>query len=163
MFAVIKTGGKQYSVESGKTLKVEKITGKKGDSYVFDKVLIIGDSSKQTIGDPIIKGASVEATVIEQIRDKKIIVFKKIRRKNYRRTKGHRQWQTIIKINKILNNKAISKTKEPILKEKTKIVKTNKKPLGKPIEAKKKKTVTSNIKKKTTKKKTVKKKTKKTK
>ena len=64
MFAVIKTGGKQYSVEAGKILKVEKIIGKKGDSYIFDKVLIIGDSSNQTLGNPIIKGATVEATVI---------------------------------------------------------------------------------------------------
>ena len=126
MFAVIKTGGKQYSVEAGKILKVEKIIGKKGDSYIFDKVLIIGDSSNQTLGNPIIKGATVEATVIEQIRDKKIIVFKKIRRQNYRRTKGHRQWQTVLKINKILNNKTINKTKSPILKEKTKTEKTNK-------------------------------------
>ena len=163
MFAVIKTGGKQYSVEAGKILKVEKIIGKKGDSYIFDKVLIIGDSSNQTLGNPIIKGATVEATVIEQIRDKKIIVFKKIRRQNYRRTKGHRQWQTILKINKILNNKAIDKIKSPILKEKTETEKAKKKPLGKDIRAKKKKMITSNIKKKTIKKKTVKKKTKKTK
>ena len=163
MFAVIKTGGKQYSVEAGKILKVEKIIGKKGDSYIFDKVLIIGDSSKQTLGNPIIKGATVEATIIEQIRDKKIIVFKKIRRQNYRRTKGHRQWQTILKINKILNNKAIDKIKSPILKEKTETEKAKKKPLGKDIRAKKKKMITSNIKKKTIKKKTVKKKTKKTK
>ena len=160
MFAVIKTGGKQYSVEAGKILKVEKIIGKKGDSYIFDKVLIIGDSSKQTFGNPIIKGATVEATIIEQIRDKKIIVFKKIRRQNYRRTKGHRQWQTVLKINKILNNKTINKTKSPILKEKTKTEKTNKKPLSKDISAKKKKKINSVIKKKTIKKKTVKKKTK---
>ena len=160
MFAVIKTGGKQYSVESGKIIKVEKIIGKKGDSYIFDKVLIIGDSSNQTLGNPIIKGATVEATVIEQIRDKKIIVFKKIRRQNYRRTKGHRQWQTVLKINKILNNKTINKTKSPILKEKTKTEKTNKKPLSKDISAKKKKKINSVIKKKTIKKKTVKKKTK---
>ena len=160
MFAVIKTGGKQYSVEAGKVLKVEKIIGKKGDSYIFDKVLIIGDSSNQTLGNPIIKGATVEATVIEQIRDKKIIVFKKIRRQNYRRTKGHRQWQTVLKINKILNNKTINKTKSPILKEKTKTEKTNKKPLSKDISAKKKKKINSVIKKKTIKKKTVKKKTK---
>ena len=163
MFAVIKTGGKQYSVEAGKILKVEKIIGKKGDSYIFDKVLIIGDSSKQTFGNPIIKGATVEATIIEQIRDKKIIVFKKIKRQNYRRTKGHRQWQTILKINKILNNKAIDKIKSPILKEKTETEEIKKKPLGKDIRAKKKKMITSSIKKKTIKKKTVKKKTKKTK
>tara|TARA_B100000686_G_C16641483_1_gene890386 strand:- start:195 stop:674 length:480 start_codon:yes stop_codon:yes gene_type:complete len=153
MFAVIKTGGKQYSVESGKIIKVEKIIGKKGDSYIFDKVLIIGDASSQTLGNPIIKGAKVEATIIEQIRDKKIIVFKKIRRQNYRRTKGHRQWQTVLKINKILNNKTIGKTKSPVSKEKP-----IKKTVSKNIGTKKKKTVSSVIKKKTIKKKTVKKK-----
>ena len=102
MFAIIKTGGKQYSVESGKVLKIEKIIGKKGETYTFDKVLLIGDSQKQTLGTPIIEGASVKATIIDQIRDKKIIVFKKKRRKNYRKTKGHRQYLTVLKIDKIL-------------------------------------------------------------
>ena len=102
MFAIIKTGGKQYSVESGKVLKIEKIIGKKGETFTFDQVLLIGDSQKQTLGTPIIKGASVKATIIDQIRDKKIIVFKKKRRKNYRKTKGHRQYLTVLKIDKIL-------------------------------------------------------------
>ncbi len=102
MFAIIKTGGKQYSVESGKVLKIEKIIGKRGETFTFDKVLLIGDSQKQTLGTPIIKGASVKATIIDQIRDKKIIVFKKKRRKNYRKTKGHRQYLTVLKIDKIL-------------------------------------------------------------
>ena len=101
-FAIIKTGGKQYSVESGKVLKIEKIIGKKGETFTFDQVLLIGDSQKQTLGTPIIKGASVKATIIDQIRDKKIIVFKKKRRKNYRKTKGHRQYLTVLKIDKIL-------------------------------------------------------------
>ena len=111
MFAVIKTGGKQYSVESGKTLKIEKIDGKKGDNCIFKDVLIIADASKQTLGTPIIEGASVEATIVEQIRDKKIIVFKKKRRKNYRRTKGHRQYLTVLKINKIINKSSIKTSK----------------------------------------------------
>ena len=102
MFAIIKTGGKQYSVESGKVLKIEKIIGKKGETFTFDQVLLIGDSQKQTLGTPIIKGASVKATIIDQIRDKKIIVFKKKRRKNYSKTKGHRQYLTVLKIDKIL-------------------------------------------------------------
>ena len=101
MFAVIKTGGKQYSVESGKTLKIEKIDGKKGDNCIFKDVLIIADASKQTLGTPTIDGASVEATIVEQIRDKKITVFKKKRRKNYRRKMGHRQDLTLVKIQEI--------------------------------------------------------------
>ena len=77
MFAVIKTGGKQYSVESGKTLKIERIVGKKGDIHTFKNVLIIGEPQKQILGTPEIEGASVEATILHQIRDKKITVFKK--------------------------------------------------------------------------------------
>ena len=106
MFAVIKTGGKQYSVESGKTLKIEKIDGKKGDPYSFKNILIIENSGKHILGNPLIKGASVEATIVAQIRDKKITVFKKKRRKNYRRTKGHRQYLTVVKIDKILDSKS---------------------------------------------------------
>ena len=109
MFAVIKTGGKQYSVESGKTLKIEKILGKKGDSFSFDKVLIISDEKKQILGTPIIKGAIVKATIINQIRDKKIIVFKKRRRKNSKRQLGHRQYLTVLKIDKIINKSTETK------------------------------------------------------
>ena len=122
MFAVIKTGGKQYSVESGKTLKVEKINGKKGDSYSFKDILIIENSGEHTLGNPLIKGASVEATIIAQIRDKKITVFKKKRRQNYRRTKGHRQYLTVVKIDKISDSKS-TKAKSAENKEKETIVK----------------------------------------
>ena len=118
MFAVIKTGGKQYSVESGKILKIEKIIGKKGDSFSFNEVLIIGDEKNQTLGTPIIKGAIVKATIINQIRDKKIIVFKKRRRKNSKRKLGHRQYLTVLKIDKIIN-KSIE-TKRIVQPENTK-------------------------------------------
>jgi len=110
MFAVIKTGGKQYSVESGKTLKIEKVEGKKGDSLSFNEVILISDTNIQTFGNPLIKGAEVKATIIEQIRDKKISVFKKKRRKDYRRKYGHRQYLTVVKIDKIVNSG--SKVKE---------------------------------------------------
>jgi len=126
MFAIIKTGGKQYSVESGNTLKIEKINGKKGDPYSFKDILIIENSGKHTLGNPLIKGASVEATIIAQIRDKKITVFKKKRRKNYKRTKGHRQYLTVVKIDKILDNKSTkikpikNKEKETIEKKEVK-------------------------------------------
>ena len=101
MLAVFKTGGKQYSVKSGQILKVEKLNGSQGDSVYFNDVLAVSDDSDHTIGSPLIKGAIVEAKILEQIRDKKIIVFKKRRRKNYRSTQGHRQYLTVLKIESI--------------------------------------------------------------
>jgi large subunit ribosomal protein L21 len=114
MIAVIKTGGKQYAVKSGQILKVEKLDGKKGDSISFDNVLAVTDSSNHTIGDPVIKGASVEAKILDQIRNKKIIVFKKRRRQNYRSTHGHRQYLTVLQIESIIpsGKKSITKKKE---------------------------------------------------
>lgn len=97
MYAVIKTGGKQYKVASGDVLKVEKIAGEEGKEVVFNEVLALGD----TVGTPLVDGASVKATVIKQARDAKIIVFKKKRRQNYRRKNGHRQSITLVKITDI--------------------------------------------------------------
>ena len=104
MLAVIKTGGKQYAVKAGQILKVEKLDGKKGDSISFDSVLAVTDSSNHTIGNPLIKGASVEAKILYQIRDKKIIVFKKRRRKNSKSTQGHRQYLTVLQIESIMSS-----------------------------------------------------------
>ena len=114
MLAVIKTGGKQYAVKAGQILKVEKLDGKKGDSVSFDNVLAVTDSSNHTIGNPLIKGASVEAKILDQIRDKKIIVFKKRRRKNSQSTQGHRQYLTVLQIESIISNgkKSIALKKE---------------------------------------------------
>ena len=119
MLAVIKTGGKQYAVKAGQILKVEKLDGKKGDSVSFDNVLAVTDSSNHTIGDPLIKGASVEAKILDQIRDKKIIVFKKRRRKNSQSTQGHRQYLTVLKIESIMPNgkKSIAFKKETKVKK----------------------------------------------
>ena len=114
MIAVIKTGGKQYAVKAGQILKVEKLDGEKGDSVSFDNVLAVTDASNHTIGDPVIKGASVEAKILDQIRNKKIIVFKKRRRKNYRLTQGHRQYLTVLQIESIMSGgkKSIAPKKE---------------------------------------------------
>ena len=114
MLAVIKTGGKQYAVKAGQILKVEKLDGKKGDSVSFDNVLAVTDSSNHTIGNPLVKGASVEAKILYQIRDKKIIVFKKRRRKNSKSTQGHRQYITVLKIESIMSSgkKSIAQKKE---------------------------------------------------
>ena len=102
MFAVIKTGGKQYKVAKDDILKVEKLAGEAGDTIEFSDVLMVGgskeDGSDATIGTPLVDGACVKAEVLEQGRGDKIIVFKKKRRQNYRRKKGHKQDLTTIKI-----------------------------------------------------------------
>lgn len=99
MFAVIKTGGKQYKVETNRVIKIEKIEGEPGAKVNFNEILMIGEFSKPSIiGTPIIEGAAVTAEILEQFKDDKILVFKKKRRQNYRRKKGHRQELTSIKI-----------------------------------------------------------------
>jgi len=97
MYAVIRTGGKQYKVEEGDILHVEKLEAEKGDSVTFDEVLLIGGED-YTIGTPTVNGAKVSASVVRQFRDKKIIVFKIKRRKRYRKTQGHRQYLTEVRI-----------------------------------------------------------------
>ena len=101
MLAIFKTGGKQYSVKTGQILKVEKLEGKKGDSISFNNILAINENSNFTIGSPLIKGATIQAKILDQIRDKKIIVFKKRQRQNYRHTQGHRQHLTVLQIESI--------------------------------------------------------------
>ncbi len=98
MYAVIKTGGKQYKVASGDVVKLEKIAGEEGKEVVFNEVLALDG----TIGTPLVAGASVKAQVLKQTRDDKIIVFKKKRRQNYRRKNGHRQSITLVKITDII-------------------------------------------------------------
>lgn len=123
MLAVFKTGGKQYSVKAGQILKVEKLEGEKGDSISFKDVLAISESTQNTIGSPLVEGAVVEAKILDQIRDKKIIVFKKRKRQNYRSTQGHRQYLTVLKIETISmggkksqSEKKEAKTKTPVKK-----------------------------------------------
>ena len=98
MYAVIKTGGKQYKVASGDVVKLEKIAGEEDKEVIFNEVLALDD----TVGTPLVSGASVKATVLKQARDAKVIVFKKKRRQNYRRKNGHRQSVTIVKITDII-------------------------------------------------------------
>jgi len=97
MYAVIKTGGKQYRVAQGETLQVEKIAGEPGDAVTFDEVLLVGGDSPK-IGNPVVKGATVKAKILAQERGKKVIVFKMRRRKMYRRKAGHRQQYTRVEI-----------------------------------------------------------------
>ena len=129
MLAIFKTGGKQYSVKAGQILKVEKLEGKKGDSVSFKDVLAIAGSSENMIGVPLVEGAVVEARILDQIRDKKIIVFQKRRRKNYRSTQGHRQYLTVLKIESISRgNKKLTTAKKEVItatKSKKGTTKTN--------------------------------------
>ncbi|MEO1656643.1 MAG: 50S ribosomal protein L21 [Pseudomonadota bacterium] len=99
-YAVIKTGGKQYRVKSGDVINVEKLEGEAGDTVKLEDVLMVGGDDVK-VGAPLIEGASVDAEIVEQTRAPKIIVFKKRRRQNYRRKKGHRQEMTTLKINTI--------------------------------------------------------------
>jgi large subunit ribosomal protein L21 len=98
MYAVIRTGGKQYRVSEGETLRVEKLAGSPGDDISFDEVLLVGGGDDTKVGQPTVKGAKVSATILAQDRDKKVVVFKMKRRKNYRRKQGHRQPYTEVKI-----------------------------------------------------------------
>ncbi|MCP5369148.1 MAG: 50S ribosomal protein L21 [Rickettsiaceae bacterium] len=99
MFAIVKTGGKQYKVAKNSIIKVEKIEGSAGSTVNLDQVLMLGEFDKASfIGTPIVKGAMVTAEIMGQFRDDKIIVFKKKRRQHYRRKNGHRQNLTELKI-----------------------------------------------------------------
>ncbi len=101
MYAVIQTGGKQYRVEKGETLTIEKLPVKAGDDYRFEEVLLVCENGKVQIGTPTVPKAVVTAKVVREAKEKKIVVFKFKRRKNYRRTQGHRQQVSIVKIEDI--------------------------------------------------------------
>ena len=136
MLAIFKTGGKQYSARAGQILKVEKLEGSKGDKVSITDVLAISDQSTNSLGEPLLKDASIEAKIVDQIRDKKIIVFKKRKRQNYRLTQGHRQYLTVLRIESISYGGKKS-TAEP----ETKKVKKKEKIESKEVKVAKKKTV----------------------
>jgi large subunit ribosomal protein L21 len=146
MYAVIKTGGKQYKVEAGATLKVEKLLGEVGSKVVIDKVLMINDGENTTIGAPLIAGATVNATVVSHGRADKVMIFKFRRRKHYRKTQGHRQSFTEILINDVNGKGAaakpatVAKTAEPKAAKAPAAVKPAAK-VAKPAAAKKAKAV----------------------
>ena len=108
MYAIINISGKQYKVVSGARTRVPKQDGETGTRLTFDKVLLINDGKNTEIGDPILKGASVTGTIVDHGRDKKILVYKKKRRKGYQRKNGHRQWFTEIEFNAIKAGKSQS-------------------------------------------------------
>ncbi len=98
MYAVIRTGGKQYRVKPGDVLVVEKLAGEPGEAIAFDQVLMLGEGDVVTVGAPLVEGASVSATLIETRKGDKVKVFKKIRRQGYRRTRGHRQPESVLRV-----------------------------------------------------------------
>jgi large subunit ribosomal protein L21 len=101
MYALVNIAGQQFRVEKDKTIKTQKLDGAVGQSVSFDQVLLVADGADVRIGTPVLKGAAVQGKIVNQTRDDKIIVFKKKRRKGYRRTNGHRQPRTAVKIEAI--------------------------------------------------------------
>jgi len=101
MYAVIRSGGKQYRVAPGQTIRLEKMVGEVGSKVDLGDVLLVENDGNVQVGTPVVTNAKVEATVLEQDRAKKILVFKKKRKKQYRRTSGHRQDYTAVRIDKI--------------------------------------------------------------
>ena len=118
MIAIFNIEGRQLKVEENQEFYVNKVTGKKGDKLSFDNVLLIEDKGRITVGKPTISGAQVNASIIEQKKGDKVVVFKKKRRKGYKIKNGHRQLLTKIKIDSIsIGSKKMTKTKEDSLKK----------------------------------------------
>ena len=129
-FAIIETGGKQYKVSTSKILEIEKLDVKKGETIKFQNVLLLNDNKNTEIGNPSIEGATVEAKLLDNVKDRTILVFHKRRRKHSRKKNGHRQQHSKIQITKILakGGKVIDEAK---IVEKKKSVKDTKKDIKK--------------------------------
>jgi large subunit ribosomal protein L21 len=149
MYAVIKTGGKQYKVTQGDTIRVEKLPAAEGDTVAFDKVLMIADGDKVQVGSPIIEGTTVDANVVKHGRGKKIEIIKFRRRKHYRKQAGHRQDYTEVEITAIAGQAGAPKPKkatpknqepQPETEVKEKAAASKKKPAAKKKAASTKKT-----------------------
>ena len=121
MYAVVKTGGKQYRVTKDDTILVEKLDADEGQTVTLSDVMLLGDGDKVTVGTPVVADASVEAQVVSQTRGPKIIIFRRKRRKNHRRTQGHRQDLTLLKITDInTSGKKAAPSKKAAAKPETK-------------------------------------------
>jgi large subunit ribosomal protein L21 len=116
MYALVKTGGKQYRVSKDDTILVERLSAEEGEQIILNDIVMLGDGDKVTIGTPLVDGAGVSATVVRQTRGPKIIIFRRKRRKNHRRTQGHRQDLTLLKINDIAEDAKSLKTAKPAAK-----------------------------------------------
>jgi len=127
MYALVRTGGKQYRVAKDDTILVERIAADEGAEVILDDIVMLGDGDKVTIGTPRVEGAAVSATVVSQTRGPKIIIFRRKRRKNHRRTQGHRQDLTLLKINAIAEDgKALKPKAAPAKKAEAKKAVTKK-------------------------------------
>ena len=116
MYALVKTGGKQYRVSKDDTILVERLSAEEGEQIILNDIVMLGDGDKVTIGTPLVDGAGVSATVVRQTRGPKIIIFRRKRRKNHRRTQGHRQDLTLLKIIDIAEDAKSLKTAKPAAK-----------------------------------------------
>ena len=138
MYALVKTGGKQYRVSKDDTILVERIAAEEGAEVILNDIVMLGDGDKVTIGTPKVDGAAVSATVVRQTRGPKIIIFRRKRRKNHRRTQGHRQDLTLLKINDIAEDaKKLAPAKPVAKKAAPKADDATKKPAAKKTTAKK--------------------------
>ena len=138
MYALVKTGGKQYRVAKDDTILVERIAADEGAEVILSDIVMLADGDKVTIGTPKVEGAAVSATVMRQTRGPKIIIFRRKRRKNHRRTQGHRQDLTLLKINDIAEDaKKLAPAKPAAKKAATTTESAVKKPAAKKVAAKK--------------------------
>ena len=138
MYALVKTGGKQYRVAKDDTILVERIAADEGAEVILNDIVMLADGDKVTIGTPKVEGAAVSATVMRQTRGPKIIIFRRKRRKNHRRTQGHRQDLTLLKINDIAQDaKKLTPAKSAAKKAANTTESAAKKPAAKKAEAKK--------------------------
>ena len=110
MYAIVQTGGKQYKVQTGDQVKVEKLVGEPGSEIELDQVLAVATPEGLTVGKPLLTEARVKATIVRTARDRKIIVFKKKRRQGYHKKQGHRQWFTLLRIDAIQTAAAAMET-----------------------------------------------------
>ena len=131
MYALVKTGGKQYRVSKDDTILVERLSAEEGEQIILNDIVMLGDGDKVTIGTPLVDGAGVSATVLRQTRGPKIIIFRRKRRKNHRRTQGHRQDLTLLKINDIAEDAKSLKTAKPAAKAAPKKVEAGEAPAKK--------------------------------
>ena len=138
MYALVKTGGKQYRVAKDDTILVERIAAEEGAEVILNDIVMLGDGDKVTIGTPTVDGAAVSATVVRQTRGPKIIIFRRKRRKNHRRTQGHRQDLTLLKINDIAEDAKKLVPAKPAAKKAAPKAASAKKPAAKKETAKKK-------------------------
>ena len=113
MYAIIETGGKQYKVQNGDQIKVEKLNAEAGSAVVFDKVLVAGEGADIKVGTPYLEGLTVEGEVVESGKGDKVIIFKYKSKKDYRKKQGHRQPYTLVEIKAVAGEKAAPKKEEP--------------------------------------------------